>query len=144
MPDPLPGDVDCFVPVAADCPTPYAVVPESAREPTPVHLLQYQLLSGEPYRYTLAELIVQVHVRRMGPEVAEAADLDAVRTALFERPHPCMRASMLPKRYGWGVHYDTAGRIALCALGSPEYERFVDAGRRGEIRVTPAMRNRRA
>jgi len=33
--------------------------------------------------------------------------------ALLSKPHPCLRASMLPKRYGWGVHYDGNGRITL-------------------------------
>jgi hypothetical protein len=35
-----------------------------------------------------------------------------------------LSASSLVKRYGWGVHIDANGKIALYALGSGEYEMF--------------------
>jgi hypothetical protein len=40
-----------------------------------------------------------------------------------------MRASMLPKKYGWGVHSDAEGRLALVAVGSDSYRRLQEAGR---------------
>jgi outer membrane PBP1 activator LpoA protein len=32
-----------------------------------------------------------------------------------------MRSSPLVKKYGWGVHSDEGGRIAIYALGTDEY-----------------------
>lgn len=136
---------DTFVQIAPDCPAERGVVPESAREPTPVHVLQYQLLAGEPYRYTNEELIFEVHVRRLGLEEAEAAARrEELWEALFAKSHPCMRASMLPKKFGWGVHSDARARLALHGGDSETYRRFVEAGGRGELTLAVAMRNRRA
>ena len=37
------------------------------------------------------------------------------------RVEPSLRSSPLGKRYGWGIHHDADGRIALVPLGSDEY-----------------------
>ncbi|WP_313640454.1 DUF6157 family protein [Paenibacillus sp.] len=42
--------------------------------------------------------------------------------------HPCLRASLLPKRFGWGVHYNTEGKISLYGKESPEYVYFISQG----------------
>lgn len=52
-----------------------------------------------------------------------------------------MRASALPKRYGWGVHHDGAGRLALYGVESDAY-RDLARGADG-LAVVKAMRNRR-
>jgi hypothetical protein len=54
-----------------------------------------------------------------------------------------MRASALPKKYGWGVHYDSAGRLALFAMESDEYRGFAAGAVRG-IKVVAALRSKRA
>ena len=69
--------------------------------------------------------------------------LAEIRAELFAKPQACMRASSLPKRYGWGVHYDEQGRLALYGVESAEYGRFA-AGEAAGVKVVAAMRNRRA
>ena len=54
-----------------------------------------------------------------------------------------MRASPLPKRYGWGVHYDHEGRIAIHAVESATYEHLVHGGEGGP-KLLKAMRSKRA
>ncbi len=68
---------------------------------------------------------------------------DEIWGALFSKSHPCLRASMLPKRYGWGVHFNAEGKIALYAKESPEYDHFTsheDAG----VKLLNAMRSKRS
>jgi hypothetical protein len=43
----------------------------------------------------------------------EPADLDAQRSAFFSKGRACLRTSALGKRYGWGIHEDVDGRVAL-------------------------------
>lgn len=132
-----------FVLVAADCPAAVAEVPAARGATISVPALQHDLLTAHPYRFTLADLIFETHARRLGLDPAEAAArAGAIRADLFARPHPCMRASALPKRYGWGVHHDDAGRIALVPVESPEYHRFA-SGQVAGVAVVPAMRNRK-
>ena len=84
-----------------------------------------------------------VHVRRQG---VGGGDLKARRAALWEeffgKPRACLRASMLPKKYGWGLHFDAEGRIALVPVESKEYRAFVQG--KGVATVLAAMRNKRA
>ncbi len=134
---------DTFVLVAPDCPVTAAVVPPTKGANPTVALIQYELLTASPYTLTLEDLIFETHVRRAGLSRSEArARAAAIRAELFARPQACMRASALPKRYGWGVHHDSRGRLALVALGSEEYRRFA-TGRVAGVKVVAALRNQR-
>ena len=42
--------------------------------------------------------------------------------AFYSRSHACLRSSDLGKRYGWGIHADADGRLAVYAVGSADYE----------------------
>jgi hypothetical protein len=135
---------DTFVLVAPDCPVTAAVVPATKGANPTVAVHQYELLTARPYALTLEDLIYEVHVRRKGLSRAEAkAQGAAIRAELFAKPHACMRASPLPKRYGWGVHYDGRGRLAIYAMESEEYRRFATKSVAG-IEVVAALRSKRA
>jgi hypothetical protein len=128
------GYLNTFVAVALDCPVGEGTVPG---KPMSIAGLEHAVLTADPYRLTGEELILAVHARHKG--VADS-DIAAFRAALFAKPHPCLRASMLPKRYGWGAHYDAKGRIALYGVETDEYRRLTS---RVDIAVIPAMRNRK-
>jgi hypothetical protein len=135
---------DTFVLVAPDCPVRAAVVPTAKGANPAVPVIQYELLTARPYTLTLPDLIFEVYVRRAGLSRAEAkARAAEVRAELFAKPQACMRASALPKRYGWGAHYDRCGRLAIYAMESEEYRRFA-AGEVAGVKVVPAMRRKRA
>lgn len=128
------GYLNAFVAVASDCPARAGVIPD---RPMSVAGLEYLLLTANPYLLTGQDLILAVHARHKG--IAEA-DIETFKAALFSRPHPCLRASLLPKRYGWGAHYDANGRIALYGVETGDYRRLIS---QSGIKVVPAMRNRR-
>jgi Family of unknown function (DUF6157) len=133
-----------FVLVAPDCPVTAAVVPVARGANPTIPVIQYELLTTRPYRLTLENLIFETHVRRVGLSRGEARDRAAeIRAELFARPQACMRASVLPKKYGWGVHYDGQGRIALYAMESEEYRRFA-VGAVAGVKVVAALRSQRA
>jgi hypothetical protein len=47
---------------------------------------------------------------------------------------------MLPKKYGWGIHFNGEGKLALVPMESPEYRKFAE-GAGGDVKVLAAMRN---
>ncbi len=108
---------DTFIAVAPDCPVVSAEAPPSRGTPS-VAELQFAMIAEHPYRHTSDEVLFAVHARR-----ADLADeeLAEARQAFFSKGQPCLRSSPLPKRYGWGVHADAEGRVALVPLGSQEY-----------------------
>jgi hypothetical protein len=135
---------DTFILVADDCPEETGIVPPLRGSKPTVAALEYELLTKNPYKHTHEELLFIVHVTRMG---ITPGDLMArgkqIHAELFAKQHPCMRASPLPKRYGWGVHHDAQGRIALVSRGSDQYNALSQGqGSCGD--VLKAMRNARA
>ena len=133
-----------FIACADDCPVERGTVPPVRGEKPSIAFLQYELLSKSPYKHTEQELIMIVHVTRLGLTSAELKSRGkALHAELFSKPHPCLRASPLPKQYGWGVHYNDAGKIAIYSKGSEAYATF--AANSGDTRkVLKAMRNQRA
>ncbi len=141
MPD--MGYTDTFIRVAADCPATTGVVPVARGASKPVHVLQYELLAGHPYRFTHADLLFEVHVRHKAISAHEIEHrVREIREELLAKPHPCLRASLLPKKYGWGVHYDQHGRIAIYPVDSEAYRGFAEAG--GDTKQVTALRSKRA
>ena len=137
--------VDTFIAAADDCPAEQGTVPPPGRGGPSVAARTYELIAGAPYRYTSGDVLFAVHADRAGIPDAERR---AARREFFARPQPCLRSSPLGKRYGWGIHADAEGRLALVGVGTPEYAAFVEgrqqASSGGPVRVLKAMRNARA
>ncbi|MBN9523231.1 hypothetical protein J0H58_32740 [bacterium] len=134
---------DTFVLVADDCPETRGEVPPGRGDGPTVPAIQHELLAARPYQLTLEDLIFETHVRRLGLTAAQVRSRGAaVRAELFAKPHPCLRASPLTKRYGWGAHHDASGRIALYGMETADYRRLAAAG--PGLTVVKAMRTRRA
>ncbi|MEJ7677002.1 MAG: DUF6157 family protein [Segetibacter sp.] len=58
----------------------------------------------------------------------------------FSKGQPCFRSSPLPKRYGWGVHSDHEGKMAIFAVESDEYKNFL---KDKNLKHLKAMRTKR-
>jgi hypothetical protein len=132
-----------FIQVAEDCPVSACEIPVSKGKTTPIHLIQYKLLTQNPYQYNHEELVFAVHVRRQAIPEAEVQDRkDELWAELFQKGHPCLRASSLTKRYGWGAHYNEDGKIALYGMESDTYQKFVQ-NEDDTVKLLKAMRNKR-
>jgi hypothetical protein len=134
---------DTFVRVSVDCPVDHCVIPVSKNESKSVHLIQYELLTERPYYYGHEDLIFQVHLVHKGIPLNDTENAHArLREELFQKSHACLRSSLLPKKFGWGVHYNKEGRIALYGMESPEYNRFLENSD-GKLTLHNAMRNKK-
>lgn len=109
-----------FLAAADDCAAPAAMVPPERANPT-LAWLQFQLLADHPYRWTSDEVLFTVAATRNSWGDHE---LVPRRAAFFSRGQPCFRSSPLTKTYGWGVHFNAEGRMALVPRDSIEYERL--------------------
>ena len=134
--------VNTFIAVAPDTPATAGTLPPRRNGKKSIAQLEYELISDKPYTLTQEDVQFAVHVRRQG---ISASKLKAKRAKLwsefFSKPMACMRASPLPKLYGWGLHFDDEGKVALVAMESPEYKRLL---KNSAIRQLSAMRSKRA
>lgn len=130
-----------FIQIAPDCPADKGIIPVIRGAKIPFCMTEYELLSEHPYVYTKEELIIEAHLFR---ETITQTELDAGGEALHAKlqiRNPCMRTSALAKRYGWGFHFDNQGKLALYAVDSPEYQRFIHAD--SGLQVLSALRSKR-
>ncbi len=125
-----------FIAVSDDCPAAAAIVPEPKGGRKTVALQQYELIAKTPYKYTQDDVLFMVHAERQGIDVHDTA----AREAFFSKGQACLRASPLGKRYGWGVHCNEQGKVALYAVDSAEYSRFI---KDKTLTQTRAMRTKR-
>lgn len=130
--------------VADDCPVRAGTVPtERGGKPT-VASLQYELLADKPHALTQEDILFQTWLQRQDAAAKYcAAELQQLRSEFFAKPQACLRASPLPKRYGWGVLFDKDGKAALCPMESAEYKRLAAGGEAG-LMLVKAMRSQRA
>lgn len=126
-----------FIEIAEDSPNQTAEIPPLKGEKKSVANYQFEMVYDNPYQYTSDDVLFTVFAERNGFAKNE---LEEQRTAFFSKGQACFRASPLTKRYGWGVHSNAEGKIAVFPAGSPEYEQFI---KDESVAKTKAMRSKR-
>ncbi len=124
-----------FIAVADDCPASTGEVPPMKGDKKSIANIQFEILKKNPYKYTSDDVLFQVFAEKNDLTEAELAE---ARAAYFSKGQACLRASPLTKRYGWGVHHNEEGKIAIYGCESPEYEQFINEE---SIKVYKAMRS---
>ena len=130
-----------FIRVAPDCPATGGTVPKERGGKKPLGLIQYELISENPYALTQEDVLWEGHVRHKGLTCKQTTP--EAREAFFAAPMACLRASALPKRYGWGLHFDEDGKVKLYGVETEEYKRLAEP-RAGGPKLVDAMRSKRA
>lgn len=126
-----------FIAVADDCTAASGEVPPTKGEKRSVANIQFELVSKKPYQLTSDDVVFSVYAERNDLTEDELAE---ARRMFFSKGQPCLRASPLTKRYGWGVHNDKVGRIAIFGRETPEYERLINDK---HMNVVKAMKSSR-
>jgi len=105
--------LDTFIEVAEDCSVTHAEEPP-LKEPKTSARIEYEMLINSPYQYTSDDVLYESNGSRKG----------IGREDFFSKGQPCFRASALTKRYGWGVHSNGDGKIAIYTMESDDYKRL--------------------
>ena len=112
---------DTFIVVADDCPTAQGEVPPTKGDAKTVANMQFEMVSKNPYKYTSDDVFFQVFAQRNDLTEKEYPE---ARAQFFSKGQPCFRASPLTKRYGWGIHCDKDGKIAVYGCETEEYRKL--------------------
>ena len=110
---------DTFIIVSDDCPAKGGEIPPTKNGVKTVASIQFNILSKNPYKFTSDDVLFQTHAERN--DLTES-ELETARERFFSKGQACFRASPLTKRYGWGVHSDKEGKIALFGCETTEYK----------------------
>lgn len=126
---------DTFIEVAADTKVSCGTKPLSKLDKRTIATMQYELLAKHPYQFTSDDLLFQVYADR-NDLIQE--DYKQAREQFFSKGQPCFRSSPLTKTYGFGIHADKHGKVALVGMETEHYENFVN---NPNIKKVKAMRN---
>ena len=100
-------------------------------------MVQYELLVKHPYMYTEEDIAFEVYA--ILHDIPKAS-WPTEREKLSSKGHPHLRVSALAKRYGWGIHNDAEGKVALIAVDSPEYKRLMKDPRTTKVKAFRSTR----
>ena len=123
-----------FIQVAEDCPATSGEMPQLKGNGKTVAHLQHELVSNHPYQFSSDDVFFQVFAVRNNLPTSE---MEQARAQFFSKGQPCFRASPLTKRYGWGIHCNGEGKVALYGCDTPEYRQLSEDK---NLKVLKAMR----
>jgi hypothetical protein len=130
--------VDTFITVSPGTRATAGVAPPPRDPPSQAARL-HALITAAPYALSSDEALFTAWAdeRGLAPEAREAA-----RARFFSVIQPDLRSSHLTRSFGWGVHHDAAGHIALIGMETAAYARLAaGVGPRGEpVTVVRALR----
>jgi hypothetical protein len=129
---------DTLIEVADDCPVSEARPPHARAGNKTKALVEYELLVAHPYTYNEEDIAFEVYA--LLHEIPKSSWRQE-RERFLSKGHPHLRVSALAKRYGWGLHNNSEGKVALVAVESREYRALVKDPRTTKVK---AFRSRRA
>lgn len=128
---------NAFILVADDCPAISGEIPPVKGENKTAANIQFDMISKKPYGYTSDDVLFQVFADKNDLTKNE---YKTAREKFYSKGQPCFRASPLTKRYGWGVHYDENGKMAIFGCETKEYEKL---SKDKNLKIVKAMRSSR-
>lgn len=127
--------INTFIEIADDCPATSGEIPPVKLDTKTVANIQFEMVKKNPYKFTSDDILFQVFADKNDLTKSE---YKKAREQFFSKGQPCFRASPLTKRYGWGVHNDKDGKMAIFGAESTEYKKF---SKDKTLKVVKAMKS---
>jgi hypothetical protein len=127
-----------FIEVAEDSPVKAAEIPPKKGDEKTIANIQFEMISNNPYKYTSDDVIFSAYIIKQN---LAKENYEKERQSFFSKGQACFRSSPLPKRYGWGIHSNAEGKIAIYGAESGEYKKYSEDK---NLKHLKAMRSKRA
>ncbi|MDD2799482.1 MAG: DUF6157 family protein [Bacteroidales bacterium] len=128
---------NALIEIAEDSTANCGIIPPFKGELQSVANIQFDLLNNNPYKYSSDDVVFSTYAIRNNLTESEMED---ARRQFFSEGQACLRCSPLTKRYGWGIHSNDEGKIAIWGVESEEYERLLQDS---SVENVKAMRSSR-
>jgi hypothetical protein len=128
---------DTFIEIAEDSHAKAGEVPPLNGTEKTMANIQFEMIYDHPYQYTSDDVLFHCYATKNNIPKSE---LKSAREQFFSKGQPCFRASPLTKRYGFGVHSNKNGKIAIYACESAEYKKFL---KDKSLTVVKAMKSKK-
>ena len=123
---------DTFIEVAEDTKAISGAKPPSKSNKKTIAEIQYDLIAHNPYKYTSDDILFQVFADRNDLTKEEYKQ---AREQFFSKGQPCLRTSPLTKTYGFGIHSDKNGKIALYGVETDGYQKYMNDTKNKKVKA---------
>jgi len=110
-----------FIEIAEDSSAMKGEVPPMKNSGKTAANIQFEMLNGNPYKFTSDDVLFRVFVNKNNISETEYVK---VFEQFFSKGQPCFRASPLTKQYGWGIHSNEEGKIAIYGCETEDYKKL--------------------
>ncbi|MGM0890409.1 MAG: DUF6157 family protein [Bacillota bacterium] len=126
-----------LITISEDSKVSSAKVPVIKNEKPTIAYIEHDLINNNPYKFTQEDVQFKTYLIKNQMEEENAAEL---REQFFSKSKACFRASPLVKNYGWGIHYNNQGKIAIYDVNSEMYNQLL---KQDDITKLKGMRSKR-
>ncbi|MCZ0874913.1 DUF6157 family protein [Peribacillus sp. AS_2] len=126
-----------LITISEDSKVSSAKVPVIRNEKPTIAYIEHDLINNNPYKFTQEDVQFKTYLIKNQMEAENAAEL---REQFFSKSKACFRASPLVKNYGWGIHYNNQGKIAIYDVNSEMYNQLL---KQEDITKLKGMRSKR-
>ncbi|MBB4119008.1 hypothetical protein GGR32_001299 [Mesonia hippocampi] len=127
---------DTFIEVSEDSKAECGTKPPTKEKRT-IAEIQFELIAKNPYKYTSDDILFMVFADRNDLTKTEYKE---ARELFFSKGQACLRTSPLAKRYGFGIHFDGNGKIAIYGVETLEYEKYIADEKLKKIKAVRSKR----
>ncbi|MEB2630727.1 DUF6157 family protein [Peribacillus frigoritolerans] len=126
-----------LITISEDSKVSSAKVPVIRNEKPTIAYIEHDLINNNPYKFTQEDVQFKTYLIKNQMEAENAAEL---REQFFSKSKACFRASPLVKNYGWGIHYNNQGKVAIYDVNSEMYNQLL---KQDDITKLKGMRSKR-
>lgn len=111
-----------LITISEDSKVSSAKVPVIKNEKPTIAYIEHDVINNNPYKFTQEDVQFKTYLTKNQMEAENSAEL---REQFFSKSKACFRASPLVKNYGWGIHYNNQGKIAIFDVNSEMYNQLL-------------------
>jgi hypothetical protein len=126
-----------LITISEDSKATSAIVPVSRNGKPTIASIEYDLIKNNPYKFTQEDVQFKTYLIK---NQIEEEYTDELRKQFFSKSMACFRTSPLVKNYGWGIHYNDQGKIAIYDVKSEIYNQLLN---QDKITKLKGMRSKR-
>ncbi|CAH0318105.1 hypothetical protein SRABI96_05322 [Peribacillus sp. Bi96] len=112
-----------LITISEDSKVTAAKVPVFKNDKPTISYIEHDLINNNPYKFTQEDVQFKTYLIKNQIEEENVVEL---REQFFKKSKACFRASPLVKNYGWGIHYNNQGKIAIYDVKSEMYNQLLN------------------
>ena len=111
------------IPISEESKIQKGTIPTLKKDEKSIAYFLYETIFNHPYQYTSNEVLFNAYILK---NEIEEADIKKHKIQFFSKKQLDLRGSSLVITYGWGIHFNPQGKIALIGVDADLYAQLLN------------------